>query len=275
MPSSTSPIYDSANRGWPLIDEVRELLRYRNLLWQLILRNIKTRYKRSVLGIVWTMVHPLMMMIVLTLAFSHVWRITLPNYSVYVLSGLLLWNFFSQTTNSAMSELLWGGNLIHRIYMPRSVFAATALGTSLVNLFLSLPALLIMMLASGMPLRPSLLFVPVAILLASMFTMGVGLILSTMVIYFADVFEMFQILLLSWFYLQPLMYPISIIPEAYHGLFRLNPMYHFLNIFRMPIYEGQLAPLRDIGIAALIAITTLLLGWWIFTRKADQFAYRV
>ena len=146
-----------------------------------------------------------------------------------------------------------------------------------INKHLLLPScyLLIMMLASGMPLRPSLLFVPIAILLASMFTMGVGLILSTMVIYFADVFEMFQILLLSWFYLQPLMYPISIIPEAYHGLFRLNPMYHFLNIFRMPIYEGQLAPLRDIGIAALIAITTLLLGWWIFTRKADQFAYRV
>lgn len=275
MPSSNLPIYDSAERRLPLIDEFTELVRYRDLLWQLIARNIKTRYKRSALGIIWTMIHPLMMMVVLTLAFSHVWRITLPSFPVYVLSGLMIWNFFSQTTNSAMSELLWGGTLLHRIYVPRGIFAATALGTGLVNLFLSIPALLLIMLATGVSITPSLLFLPIAILLTSMFVMGVGLLLSTLVMYFADVFEMFQILLTSWFYLQPIMYPISIIPASYLWLYKINPMYYFLVIFRTPIYEGQLASIQEIIIAFVIALATLTIGWSMFARKADQLAYRI
>lgn len=272
---SSPEIYDSSDRKLILLDEVRELVRYRDLLFQLISRNLKTRYKRSVLGIVWTMVHPLMMMIVLTLAFSHVWRIELPNFSVYVLSGLLLWNFFSQTTNSAMSELLWGGRLLHRIYIPKGVFAVTALGTGLVNLCLSLPALFIIMLANGLTPRAPIIFVPVAILLVSMFTLGCGLLLSTLVVFFADTYEMFQIVLLSWFYLQPIMYPIWIIPESYRWLFAFNPMSYFLTIFRTPIYDGLWPPAQDVAIAAALAVSVLTLGWWVFTRKADQFAYYV
>ncbi len=273
--SRSSLIYDSADRGSPMVEEFKELIRYRDLLRQLIARNIKTRYKRSALGMFWTMIHPLMMMVVLTLAFSNIFRFSIPNFAVYVLSGLLLWNFFSQTTNSAMSELLWGGTLMHRIYVPRGMFAATALGTGLVNLALSIPALLVIMLVTKVPIRASLLFLPVSIVLVCLFTVGVGLLLSTMVIYFADVYEMFQILLMSWFYLQPIMYPLEIVPASLQFLFRLNPMYYFLSIFRAPIYEGRIAPMRDIGIAALIGVLTLAFGWWLFTRQADDLAYRV
>ncbi len=272
---AASLIYDSAERKWPIVYEFTELVRYRELLYQLISRNIKTRYKRSALGIVWTMVHPLMMMVVLTLAFANVWKISVPNFAVYVLSGLLLWNFFSQTTNSAMSELLWGSTLLHRIYIPRGIFAASALGTSLVNLALSLPALLAVMLFTGVKLTPALLFVPVAILLTSAFVMGVGLILSTLVVYFADIYEMFQILLMSWFYLQPIMYPISIIPDSLRWLITINPIYHFLVIFRTPIYDGRLPSAQEMGVALAIGAGTLVAGWLIFTRKADELAYRV
>jgi ABC-type polysaccharide/polyol phosphate export permease len=258
-----------------MIEEFRELIRYRDLLRQLIARNLKTRYKRSALGMVWTMLHPLMMMVVLTLAFSSIFRFSVPNFAVYVLSGLLLWNFFSQTTNSAMSELLWGGTLMHRIYVPRVMFAATALGTGIVNLVLSLPALLVIMLISGVTPRPALLFLPVAIALIALFTLGVGLVLSTMVIYFADVYEMFQILLMSWFYLQPIMYPMDIIPASRQWLFKLNPIYYFLTVFRTPVYEGHLAPAGDIVIAVIISVLTFLLGWWLFTRQAEELAYRV
>lgn len=258
-----------------MIEEFRELVRYRDLLRQLITRNLKTRYKRSALGMVWTMLHPLMMMVVLTLAFSSIFHFSVPNFAVYVLSGLLLWNFFSQTTNSAMSELLWGGTLMHRIYVPRVMFAATAIGTGLVNLLLSLPALLLIMLIGSVPLRPSMLFVPVAIVLICLFTLGIGLVLSTMVIYFADVYEMFQILLMSWFYLQPIMYPMSIIPESRQWLFKLNPMYYFLSVFRTPIHDGHLAPTQDIAIAVIVSVVTFLTGWWLFTRHAEELAYRV
>lgn len=272
---SSALIYDSAERKWPIVHEAKELIRYRDLMFQLISRNIKTRYKRSALGIVWTMLHPLMMMVVLTLAFSTVFRVAVPHFAVYVLSGLLLWNFFSQTTNSAMSELLWGGTLLHRIYIPRGIFAATAVGTGLVNLLLSLPALFVVMAFSRMQFTAALLFVPVAILLTALFVMGLGLLLSTLVAYFADVFEMFQILLMSWFYLQPIMYPISIIPESLRWLIAINPMYYFLVIFRAPIYEGRFPSGRELGLAALIGIVTLTIGWLTFTRKAEELAYRI
>ena len=272
---SSALIYDSAERKWPIVYEATELIRYRELMFQLISRNIKTRYKRSALGIVWTMLHPLMMMVVLTLAFSSVFRVAVPNFAVYVLSGLLLWNFFSQTTNSAMSELLWGGTLLHRIYIPRGIFAATAVGTGLVNLLLSLPALFVVMAVTRMKFTVALLFVPIAILLTALFVMGVGLLLSTLVAYFADIFEMFQILLMSWFYLQPIMYPISIIPDSLRWLIAINPMYYFLVIFRAPVYDGRLPSIREFGLAALIGIGTLTIGWLTFTRKAEELAYRI
>src|SRR4030095_8980236 len=125
--------------------ELKELLRYRDLLTQLIPRNIKTRYKRSLFGLLWTMLNPLLIMVVLTFAFSTVFRFALEHYAAYVLAGMLLWNFFAQTTTGAMSELIWGSGFLHRIYVPRGIFALTALGTGLVNLLLSLVPLLVVM----------------------------------------------------------------------------------------------------------------------------------
>ena len=131
------------------------------------------------------------------------------------------------------------------------------------------------MLLNRVPFTPSLLFLPVAVMLVCLFTLGIGLVLSTMVIYFADVFEMFQILLMSWFYLQPIMYPMEIIPESRQWLFKLNPMYYFLSVFRTPIYEGHMAPANDILIAAVVGVVTFFIGWWLFTRQAEELAYRV
>src|SRR5512146_2648802 len=135
-------IYDSSQRPPRGLDELREVIRYRNLIYQLVRRDVLTRYKRSFLGVAWTMLNPLGMMIVLTIAFSQIFRIDTPSYPAFVLSGLLVWNFFSQTTTSAMITLVWGGSLLNRVYLPRSTFAISAMGTGLVNLGLSLVPML-------------------------------------------------------------------------------------------------------------------------------------
>jgi ABC-type polysaccharide/polyol phosphate export permease len=269
------PVYDSAQRGLPLVEELRDLVRYRDLLAQLIARNIKVRYKRSVLGVLWTMINPLMMTIILTLVFSELFRFTVPLYAIYVLSGTLLWSFFSQVTTAAMSELVWGGTLLNRIYMPRSVFAATALGTGLVNLALALPPLLLVMWFMGAPFKAALLSLPFAVLLTALFAFGLSLLLSALAIYFADVFEMYQLLLVAWQFLTPIIYPIEIISEQNRWLFKLNPLYYFVEIFRLPIHRGVWPDASTYATAALIALVTLALGWSIFTSKTDQFAYRV
>jgi ABC-type polysaccharide/polyol phosphate export permease len=273
--SEESPVYDSARHQTPVLDELQEIFRYRELLTKLVSRNIKTRYKRSVLGIAWTMLSPLMMMIVMTLVFSNIFRMNLEHYPVYLLSGLVFWNFFAQTTSSAMNELVWGGSLMTRIYMPRSIFAFTALGTGLVNIVLSLIPLLLIMLATGAPLRLSLLFLPVSILIVGMFALGVGLFLSTLGVYFTDVLEMYQIVLMAWMYFTPIIYPIEIIPESYIRVFYLNPLYYLLEVFRQPIYLGKLPDLQTLAMACSLSSLTLIIGWWFFTRKADEFAYRV
>jgi len=273
--SEEAPVYDSARYQTPFFDELHEIFRYRELLAKLVSRNIKSRYKRSVLGIAWTMLNPLMMMLVLTMVFSSIFRGTLEHYPIYVLSGLVGWNFFAQTTSSAMSELVWGGNLLTRIYIPRSIFAFTALGTGLVNVALSMVPLLLIMLVTGAPLGLSLLFVPVSILIVAMFSLGVGLFLSTLAVYFVDVVEMYQIFLMAWFYFTPLVYPMEIIPAHYTWAFRLNPLYYIIEVFRQPIFLSQLPDLQILTVASLLSLFTLLFGWWFFTRKADEFAYRV
>jgi ABC-2 type transport system permease protein len=269
------PVYDSAQRRLPLVEEFRELVRYRDLLVQLISRNIKTRYKRSALGILWTMLNPLLMMLVLTFVFSEVFRFQTTHYAAYALAGLSLWNFFAQTTTGAMSELIWGGSLMNRIYLPRAIFAVTALGTGLVNLLLSLIPLFLIMIITGVPIRPVALILPVPILLTAMFALGVALFLSRVAAYFADVLEMYQILLMAWMYLTPIIYPKEILPERFHWVFNLNPMYHLMEVFRAPLHVGRLAGPKTLAAAAVASVLTLAIGWWYFSRKADELAYRI
>lgn len=270
-----TPIYDSARHRWAFIAELVEIWLYRDLLKQLIIRNIKIRYKRSVLGIVWTMLNPLMMMMVLTFVFSETFRFNTRHYPAYALAGLTLWNFFSQTTNGAMSELVWGGNLMHRIYIPRAIFAFTALGTSLVNVVLAMVPLLLIMLVTGVPIRSTILILPVSLVLMALFALGVALFLSRLAAYFADVMEMYQIFLTAWMYFTPIIYPKEIVPERYRWFFNLNPIYHLIETFRAPLYIGWFAGPKTVTAAAVAGVAAFLLGWWFFTRKVDELAYRI
>ncbi len=268
-------IYDSAQRPPAMAEELREVWRYRDLLVQLVARNVKVRYKRSVLGIGWTMLNPLLMMLILTFVFSNVFRISLEHYAVYILSALTLWNFFASATTDAMGELVWGGGLLHRIYLPRTVFALAAIGTGIVNLLFALGPLAVIMLATGVTFYPALIFLPIPILLTAMFTLGVGLIVSVLAARFADVAHIYQIVLAAWMYLTPIIYPIDIIPQQYRWAFNLNPMYHLLDAFRAPIFTGTLPSLSHLIVAVLVSVLTLVIGWGFFTNKADEFAYRV
>ena len=275
MYRSETIIYDSAHQRFPALDELREILRYRSLVVQIVRRDILTRYKRSILGVAWTMLNPLGTMIVLTIAFSRAFGST-EAYSAFLLSGLISWTFFSQTTNAAISHLVWGEGLLKRIYVPRTVFAVSAIGTGLVNLVLSIIPLFIVMLVTGVPLRWTIVLMPVPILFLALFSLGIGLTISAIAVFYTDVAEMYQIVLTAWLYLTPIIYPESILPEAYRKwILLLNPMYHLVRIFRAPIYEGKVPDLTEVLLAGGVSLAVLLIGWVFFTSKADEFAYRV
>ncbi len=271
----TIPVYDSSRRRWTPFEEICQIWNYRDLLHQLVMRNIRVRYKRSFLGVVWTMLNPLLMMTVLTFIFSESFRFSVSQYPAYALAGLTAWNFFTQTTSGAMSELVWGGNLLHRIYIPRSIFAMTALGTSLVNLLLALPPLLLILFVTGVPIGWSLALLPLSMLILAIFSLGVALFLSRLAAAFTDVMEMYQVFLTLWMYCTPIIYPVEIVPERYRWLMRLNPVWHLVETFRAPLHSGHPANARTLAISIACALAAFIIGWWFFARKADELAYRI
>lgn len=267
------PVYDSAARRLPAWNEFLELIRYRDLIFFLVRRDITARYKRSLLGVAWTMLNPLAMMVILTIVFSQVFH-AIEGYAAYVLNGLIFWNFFVQTSMAVIDSLVWGGDLFRRIYVPRSAFAVSAIGTGLVNLFLALVPLLIVMLIQGVSVRPAALLAPLAMLPMAFFSLGIGLLIATVGIYFRDVVEMYSVLLTAWFYATPILYSLDQLPANTRGVLSLNPTLFLVQLFRNLLYGGEVPALTEWGIAYAIGLVTLTLGWIIFTRKSDEFVYR-
>ena len=267
-------LYDSARHANSFVTEFLALIHYRELVRQMISRSIKTRYKRSALGVIWTMLNPLLTMLVLTIVFSTLFRFQIEHYPVYILSGLLAWNFFASTTNLAMGEMLWSGDLLKRIYLPKAIFVVSTTGSGLVNMGLSMVPLLIIMLITRTPITSSMLILPVSILALTIFAMGVGFILSTIVVYFQDIMPIYEVVLMMGMYATPIIYPPEIIPERFQFITKLNPVYYFVRFFQEPIFKGQIPSLETWITTFLIAIFTLIVGWYIFTRKVSEYAYR-
>jgi ABC-2 type transport system permease protein len=264
--------YDSQKRKSPALEELIDIVQYRDLIFQLVRRDMVARYKRSMLGIAWTMLQPLGMMIVLTIVFSQLFN-SVDGYPAYVLGGLMPWIFFAQTTTAEINQSVWGGTLMRRIYVPYTAFPAAAVGTGIVNLLLSVIPLLAMMLVVGRPIRLTILFLPIPIILLSAFALGVGLLLSSLAVRFPDIAEMYQIILQAWMYLTPIMYPADILPEAIRKLQLLNPMYYLILLFRVPIYDGVLPSVPLILAATGISALTLAIGWIYFSHQTDKFSY--
>jgi len=269
------PIYDSSTARPSWWSETADLWRYRDLLVQLVTRDIKVRYKRSVLGVAWTMLNPLLMMVVFTLAFSQIFQVDSPNYPVFLLSATLAWGFFSQTSTVGLHQLLGSGPLVTRIYVPRTVFAVSAMLVGLVNFVISLVPLTALMLVTGAPLTPALAVLPISIVALAAFTLGVTLILSTFAIRFHDTVDLYQVALSAWFFLTPIVYPPTLISQQRAWQTALNPMSYYVALFRDPIYAGRVPDPATLLIAIAIAATTLIAGWVGFTTRAHELAYRL
>lgn len=268
------PIYDSADRKSKALFELHEIWRYRDLVYQMARRSIVIRYKRSALGIAWTMLNPLGMTIVLSIVFSQVFGAQ-GGYAAYVLSGLMPWNFFAQTTNASMVNLIWGEQLLKRIYVPRTIFSVSSIGVGLVNLLLSLVPLALVILVSDVPLTVTALLFPIPVLFLGMFSLGMGLVLSSVAVRFTDVAEMYQIVLTAWMYLSPVIYTLDYVPQKFWWIIRLNPMYHLITFFRAFVYDGRIPAPAEFLVTGVISLSTLLIGWLIFCSQADELAYRI
>jgi len=268
------PIYDSTAVRVPFVHELTELYRYRFLLWNLISRDLKVRYKRSVLGLLWAMINPLLTMAVLLVVFMRLFRFEVDHYPVYILAGLLLWNLFARGTSVAMRAVLDNSAIRRQIYVPASVFVAAAVGSALVNLLFALVPLLILAVAGGVPPRLTWLYLPVPILQTTLFAFGVGVTIAALVVFFADMIDIYEVALSAYFYFTPIIYPMSILPPLLVRVQQFNPAYQFIDAFRLPLIDGVLPAPNSILLSTIGVLLLTLAGWSLFTRLSDQFAYR-
>ncbi len=267
------PVYDSARQRPRWIEEAADLWRFRGLVHELVIRDIKVRYKRSVLGILWTMLAPLLNMIALTLVFSAILKTAIENYPVYFMAGSIFWAFFAQTTMTVTGQTSGSNELAKRTFVPRSVFVASAVGGGLINLALSLVPLLLILLFTGFPLHATWAFLPVSVVIVSLFTAGASLLLYTVASRFADVKEMYPVLVQTWFFLTPIVYHPSIVPPKYRFALWANPMYYLVQTFRDPIYDGTIPKLGLLLGAVALSIAVLVTGWVYFCHRRDQMVY--
>jgi len=252
-----------------------ELLRYRDLVRALVVRDLKVRYRRSTIGFLWTMLQPLMTMLVLTMVFSAIFRFNAPNYPVYALAGIMFWNFFNQSVITSMNSLRSNAQLLIKIPVPKAVFPVATVLAGVINLLFAMVPLFVILLVTGHPIRPAVLFLPVAILLAALFTLGAGLLLAPMAVFFYDTIEMIGVLMTLLMYMTPVFYPMDIVPEKYLWVVRFNPIRSVLEVFRDPIYFGKIPPLTHLTVAVSVTAVALIVGVVAFRRSSDRIAFYV
>ena len=268
-------IFDYLKTLIMLLKEVKSiyfnLIKYYNLIMELVVRDIKIKYKRSILGLMWSILNPLLMMTVMTIVFSTLFKSDIENFPIYLLSGQVIFSFFSEATNMSMTSILGNGGLIKKVYIPKYIFPLSKVLFALVNFLFSLIAVVIVAIITRLHISSSILLFPLSIFYIFIFALGVGLILASYAVFFRDLLHLYGILLLTWTYFTPIFYPIKIIPQNFMFIIKLNPMYYFITHFRKVLLYGEVPSLKLNLICLFFSLFILSVGVVVFYKKQEKF----
>lgn len=254
------------------VGKFRRFYAFDELLKQLIIRDVKLKYRRSYLGYLWSILNPLMLMMVLVVVFSNLFRFDIPNFPLYMISGQFLFNFMTEATNMAVGSITGNAALLKKTYVPKYIFTLSKVGSSLVNLVFSLGALVLVMIFTGAEFSWNLLFFPLIILQVLIFSLGISLFLAAATVFFRDIQYLWGVFTSMWMYLTPLFYPVNIIPEEYRWAYmNLNPMYRYIEQFRDIVLHAKTPDFNSMLVGFIVALGFLILGAWYFNKKQDEF----
>ncbi len=265
---------ESGRRSWffLLLDVLHK---YGFLMQQLVARDFKVRYKRSVLGVFWSFLNPLLMMVVQYLVFSQLFRSDIENYPVYLLCGLVVFNFFNEGVGQALSSIVGNAALITKVYLPKYIYPVTRVLSSGINLLMSLAPLLLAAFLTGEKMTAAYLMLPYILGCVMVFTTGLGMALAAGMTFFRDIQFLWGVLSMLWMYLTPLFYPVSIVPEAFRGAVLHNPMYIFVHAVRAIVLEGTAPRPLVFFQCTWIALAMLAAGGMIFKKTQDRFIFYI
>ena len=251
---------------------IRMFLKYKDLLKELVNRDVKLKYRRSFLGYLWSILNPLLIMIVMTLIFSAMFQRNIDNYPIYLLTGRMMFEFLTTSTNAAMKSVTGNAALLKKTYVPKYIFTLAKVTSCMVDLVFSLGALLIVMIVTRSPFHWQILLVPLVILQIYIFCCGLGFLLAELNVFFRDMQHIYKAITTAWMYLTPIFYPIESLPESLGTAIRLlNPLYYYVAQFRDMVLFGRLPSFQVFWGGWLMAFLMLLFGLWMFQRNKDRF----
>jgi|UPI00032122CE lipopolysaccharide transport system permease protein len=258
-----------------IYEKITNFYKYKSLLSELVQRDIKIKYRRSVLGILWSFLDPLLSMIVLTIIFSTLFSKTIPNYPVYYLSGMLTYALFRGGSTAAMRSLVSSSGIWKTIYVPKYLYVLSAVLSNFVTYVLSLVILFAIMLIMKVPFTIYIIFASLPILAVLMFTTGVGLVMGTLNVFFRDMQHLYSVLTLVLMYALPIFYPASIVPVQFRFIQDFNPLYHMLVCIRSCFLYGTLYPISSLIISLVSGLVFLVLGLFLLYKFQDKFVLYV
>ena len=254
-----------------VVNAVIAVQKYRFLIRQLVARDFRTKYKRSVLGMFWSFLNPLLMMLVQYFVFSTIFKSDVPNFAAYLIIGTVMFNFFSEACGMALGSIVGNASLITKVYMPKYIYPLTRVMSSVVNLAISLIPMLIVCIITGVEFHKSAVLAFFFLICLTVFSLGLGLLLSASMVFFRDTQFLWGVLSMMWMYATPIFYPETILPEEFKFVLQVNPLYHFLKNARLCILSG-ISPEPAVYVQCLlIALGALLIGALVFRKAQDRF----
>ncbi|MBE6760455.1 MAG: ABC transporter permease [Ruminococcaceae bacterium] len=255
-----------------LVKHTKGFLDYKDLLVQLVSRDLKLKYRRSVLGYLWSVLSPLMIMAVQVVVFQYMFQRPIPNFAVYLLSGQILFNYMNQSTHMAIRSILESASLIKKVYLPKYIFTFSKITSGLIDLIFSMAAMAVVIIVTGVGFSWHFLLFPLVLVQLFVFCLGLGLFLAQANVFFRDVQYIYTVITTGWLYLTPIFYDIEFLPEKLQTLVKwCNPMYYYVSQFRCMVLYHTLPEWEMVLAGCAAALLVLAVGAWSFVRRQHDF----
>lgn len=251
--------------------QLKELYDYREMMYNLVKKDLRTRYKGSVLGFLWTFINPLLQLIIYTIVFSLIMRCNVDQFYIYLFIALIPWIFFTTALQGGATSIIYGKDLIKKVYFPRAIIPLSVVNAAFMNMLFSMVIVFAALLISGIGLSIYIIFLPVVMAIEYLFALGLALIFAALTVYFRDLEHILGIVIMGWFYLTPIVYTMDMVPEELRGYYKFNPMTDIMAVYREILYYKQMPQLETLLGILMWSIIFIIVGYVLFQKLQKHF----
>lgn len=253
------------------MNSIKELYNYREMMYNLVKKDLRTRYKGSFLGFLWTFINPLLQLVVYTIVFSSIMKVNVDKFYIYLFVGLIPWIFFTSSIQVSVSSIIGNKDLVKKIYFPRIIIPLSSVNSAFMNMVFSMIVVFGALIISGIGISYTVIYLPIIMILEYMFILGMAFIFSALDVYFRDLEHILGIILMAWFYLTPIVYTVDMVPQEYLWLFNINPMTAIIQAYREALYYKVTPEFSNLGWILFWSIIFMVIGYAVFQKLQKKF----